>query len=148
MNTSAILLIPVLHGFNGHSNNSSRKEAIILNETLMAKCTFVTPKKHRCVFWTRSSLSGVGLYSADAPRYGARWKRQITSVTEQPSWPHWNGNLRESAVRSKSLFLSFPQILFEKLLTDANDASVQPKKHLKALFWCFIQTYICLWSVW
>lgn len=43
------------------------------------KCTFVTPKKHRCVFWTRSSLSGAGLYSADAPRYGARWKRQITS---------------------------------------------------------------------
>lgn len=52
-------------------------------------------KRNRCVFWTRSSLWGPGLYSAGAPCYRARWKRQIRSVTEQPSWPHWNGNLSE-----------------------------------------------------
>lgn len=43
MNTSASLLIPVLHGFNGRGDNFPRKEAIVLSEPLAAKCTFVTP---------------------------------------------------------------------------------------------------------
>lgn len=57
MNTSAILLIPVLHGFNGHSNHSLRKEAIILNKAPAAKRTFVTPKKHRCVYFGQNQAS-------------------------------------------------------------------------------------------
>lgn len=40
---------------------------------------------------------------------------------------------RRARCEVKSLFLLFPQLLFEKLLTDADDASVQPKKALECL---------------
>lgn len=140
MNTSAILLILALHGFNGHSNNSPRKETILLNKAPGGQMHFSNPPKiqvcildkirplrtrvvqHWCSLLWRKMKETNNISHRAAIMATLKWKSQ-----RKPVW-------------SKSLFLSFPQILFEKLLTDADDASVQPKRHLKALFWCFIQT--------
>lgn len=139
MNTSAILLIPVLHGLNGHSNNSARKETIILNKTPVAKSTFVTPKKHRCVFWIKPLRTVVAQCWCSSLWSEMKETNNISHRAAIMATLKWKSGRKPAW--STSLFLSFLQILFEKVLTDADEASVQLRRCLKALFWCLIQTY-------
>lgn len=128
MNTSATPFIPCLtHRFNGHSNNSPKRRRLFWTrrDGQMHSCN---PKKHRCVFWGWDQASEDGGYTVlILPASVTRWKRQITSVTEQLSWctVKWKSQGRASSkVKKKNkkkhnLFLLFPYILFETLLTDA-----------------------------
>lgn len=129
--------------------------------------TAIIPPERRWLFWTRLAKCTIAplqkkqvciLDAIEPLRAGAVqcWcsllqskMKETNKISQSSHHGHTEMEISsKSSVWSKSLFLLFPQILFEKLLTDADDASVQPKRRLKALFWCFIQTYFCLWSVW
>lgn len=112
----------------------------------MAKCTRVIPKKHRCVFWPRSSLPRTGAVQCWSSPLCDKMKEtnnisHRAAITGAVKWK-WQERARS---RVKACLCYFFTFSLETLLTDADvaflQASSQSKRHLKALFWCFIQTY-------
>lgn len=120
------------------------------------------PKKHRCVFFWGGEIK--------PQRTGAvqRWSSLLsTKMKETNNISHRAAITRRCEVEIageepgpnwKPYFLCFFGfvISLRSLWDDVNRCTlclfasfltIKTNKHLKALFWCFIQTYFCLWSV-
>ncbi len=145
MNTSASPFIPASHRFNGHSNNSPKRGRLFLNKASWPNALVLSQKTQVCILGEikPQRTGAVRCWSSllcDKMKETNNISHRA-AITGTVKWK-WQERARSKV---KSLFLLFPYILFETLLTDADVAflyaSSQSKRHLKALFWCFIQTY-------
>lgn len=146
MNTSGTPFIRASHGFNGHGCNSSKRRRLFWTPQRGVQMHSCNPKKNTGVYFgARSSLRGQWAAQSWSSRLCDKMK-ETNNISHRAAITGavWSGNRRKERG-----FLLFPYILFETLLTDADAGfllsflAIKKKKkiHLKALFWCFIQTY-------
>lgn len=77
---------PCLTRFNGHGDNSPKRRRLFWTRRDVQMHSRNPKNTQVCILGGgRSSLGGQGLCGADPPCSVTRWKRQITSVTEQLS---------------------------------------------------------------